>query len=187
LEYSVTTLNNFVAVSYPYTIMVVESVGYDFPALLSAEMNADDGFVDVSFKPDAAQDNHNVTGSFVLVRSSNEDNYDTWQELYRFDLVNKIIDAKTPLWQDFTVQQGMHYKYAIQAYNTNSLYSRKIMNIEGPVFADFEDAFLFDGERQLSIRYNPKISSFKTTILESKMDTLGGQHPFIFRNGNVHY
>jgi hypothetical protein len=34
--------------------MVVESVGYDFPALLSAEMNADDGFVDVSFKPDAA-------------------------------------------------------------------------------------------------------------------------------------
>jgi hypothetical protein len=39
----------------------------------------------------------------------------------------------------------------------------------------------------LNIRFNPKVSSFKTTILESKMDTLGGQYPFIFRNGNVSY
>jgi hypothetical protein len=52
---------------------------------------------------------------------------------------------------------------------------------------DFEDAFLSDGERQLCIRYNPKIASFKSTILESKIDTLGGKHPFIFRNGNVNY
>jgi hypothetical protein len=81
----------------------------------------------------------------------------------------------------------MHYKYAVQAYNSNGLYSSKIMNVGGPIFADFEDAFLFDGERQLNIRYNPKVSSFKTTILESKMDTLGGKHPFIFRNGNVRY
>ena len=166
--------------------MVVESVGYNFPANLSAEMYNDDGYVEVSIKPSI--DTHQVLkGSFVLIRGSEEDNYDTWQELYRFDLVNKTIDTKVPLWKDFTVQQGMRYKYAIQAYNSNSLYSTKIFNVEGPIFADFEDAFLFDGERQLNIKYNPKVSSFKTTILESKMDTLGGQHPFIFRNGNVHY
>jgi hypothetical protein len=38
-------------------------------------------------------------------------------------------------------------------------------NIEGEIFVDFEDCFLFDGEKQLKIRFNPKISSFKTTIL----------------------
>jgi hypothetical protein len=47
--------------------------------------------------------------------------------------------------------------------------------------------FLSDGERQLRIRFNPKISSFKTTLLETKMDTIGGKYPFFFRNGNVGY
>jgi len=34
------------------------------------------------------------------------------------------------------------------------------------VFADFEDMFLWDGKRQIRIRYNPKVSSFKTNHLE---------------------
>jgi hypothetical protein len=55
------------------------------------------------------------------------------------------------------------------------------------LYVDFEDAFLFDGEKQLKIKYNPEISSFKTTHLESKIDTIGSKHPFIFRNGNVSY
>jgi hypothetical protein len=56
-----------------------------------------------------------------------------------------------------------------------------------PIYMDFEDAYLFDGERQLRIRFNPKVTSFKSARLESKMDTLGGKFPFIFRNGNVEY
>jgi hypothetical protein len=52
---------------------------------------------------------------------------------------------------------------------------------------DFEDMFLTDDSRQLKIRFNPKVTSFKNTILESKMDTLGGKYPFFFRNGNVKY
>nr|DAI51090.1 MAG TPA: hypothetical protein [Caudoviricetes sp.] len=28
--------------------------------------------------------------------------------------------------------------------------------------------FLYDGEKQLKVKYNPKVSSFKDTILESK-------------------
>jgi hypothetical protein len=46
---------------------------------------------------------------------------------------------------------------------------------------------LFDGERQLKIRYNPKVSSFKSTVLETKVDTIGGKYPFVFRNGRVEY
>jgi hypothetical protein len=47
--------------------------------------------------------------------------------------------------------------------------------------------FLSDGDRQLRIQFNPKISSFKNTILETKLDTIGGKYPFFFRNGNVKY
>jgi len=33
--------------------------------------------------------------------------------------------------------------------------------------------FLYDGEKQLKIRFNPKVGSFKINIPESKTDTLG--------------
>jgi hypothetical protein len=55
------------------------------------------------------------------------------------------------------------------------------------IIANFEHSFLYDGERQLKIKYNPKVSSFKDTLLEQKTNTLGGKYPFFFRNGNVRY
>ncbi len=47
--------------------------------------------------------------------------------------------------------------------------------------------YLYDGERQLKIRFNPKMNSFKNDLQEQKIDTIGSKHPFIFRNGNVCY
>ena len=55
------------------------------------------------------------------------------------------------------------------------------------MFVDFEHMFLFDGKRQLKVKYNPKVSSFKNNILESKIETIGGKYPYIFRNGNIDY
>jgi hypothetical protein len=55
------------------------------------------------------------------------------------------------------------------------------------IMADFEDVFLYDGERQLKIKFNPKITNFKTTLLETKTNTIGSKYPFIFKNGNVAY
>ena len=119
--------------------------------------------------------------------------------------VNDIL-----IWEDFTTKQGVEYKYAIQAYNSKGLYSSRVLNTieyldesyqynpdltgvyhtifrHEPVYVDFEDSFLLDGERQLKLRFNPKISSFKSNRLEAKMDTIGGKYPFIFRNGRVEY
>jgi hypothetical protein len=61
------------------------------------------------------------------------------------------------------------------------------LEVYGPVTAQFEDIFLNDKDRQLRVRFNPKVSSFKTTVLETKTDTIGGKYPFFFRNGNVGY
>jgi hypothetical protein len=55
------------------------------------------------------------------------------------------------------------------------------------VTANFEDAYLFDGKRQLRIRFNPKVASFKTVVQEAKKTTLGAKHPYIFRSGAVEY
>jgi hypothetical protein len=37
------------------------------------------------------------------------------------------------------------------------------------------------------LRFNPKISSFKDTTLETKTDTIGGKYPTFYRNSKVQY
>ena len=54
-------------------------------------------------------------------------------------------------------------------------------------YVNFENSYLTDNERQLNIKYDPKITSFKSTILEQKIDTMGSKYPFFFRNGTVDY
>ena len=84
-----------------------------------------------------------------------------------------------------TVKQGVTYQYALQQYNDHNLVSNRLTSEK--IYVDFEHAFLYDGDRQLKIKYNPKVASFKNDVLESKMDTIGAQFPYIFRNGNVKY
>lgn len=190
IKYSVNTINNYYAESAEYTIIKMDTVDINAEINLTATPQPDDGCVNIGFELiDPASV---VVGSFALLRASSEDNYQTWPEIFRFDLNGAFPQNKPFLWKDFTVQQGLNYKYALQAYNSNNFYSNRLEALnpitkENFVYVDFEDSFLTDGERQLKIKFNPKVTSFKSTILESKVNTLGGQYPFIFRNGNVEY
>jgi hypothetical protein len=47
--------------------------------------------------------------------------------------------------------------------------------------------FLFDGEHQLKIRFNPQVTSFKTQLSETRSETIGSKYPFFFRNAKVGY
>lgn len=240
ITYKVTTTNGLECESQSYIIIAQESVDSDLSnrCTLIATLNPEDGYVQLALRPKIQ---HAVlNGSFVLARASSEDNFDSWNEIYRFsyknvhayaDIVNNKLITQHPdfwskndlfLWRDFTIKQGVEYIYSIQAYNSKGLYSNRMVNqeweldyidkdldssgsykeadgyddrlkayyfkaVDKVITADFEDMFLFDGKRQLKIRFNPKVSSFKSTVLESKMDTLGGKYPFVFRNGNVEY
>lgn len=147
--------------------------------VINASLNYDNGYIDIIMKH---YNNSPMTGKYVLSRASNKDNFKSWNEIMRFTL-NKEI--KKEIWKDFTIEQGVQYKYAVFMVDKNNRYSTK--SVSNIVLADFEDMFLFDGDRQLKIRFDPSVSSFKNTILESKTDTIGGKHPYIFRNGHVNY
>lgn len=200
LQYKVTTTNGLEVSSAKYLVMDQDSVDIDIPLALVSEMDYENGSIVLSFYPLKSNDPENVSqtiisGSFVLIRSSGEDNFGSWNEVHRFTYSNVSLTVGNPvkLWEDCTVQQGIEYTYALQGYNSYGLYSNKIISVnknntsKNSVQADFEDAFLYDGERQLKIKYNPKVSSFKETVLESKLDTIGSRFPFIFRNGDVRY
>lgn len=184
IEYIVTTVNGL-TVNKTYQIIESETKAPNVHAELSAINNYDDGYVSLNLVGN--KDNKLINGCFILMRSSSEDGYQTWSEITRFILSRWSSNETKEIVKDRTIKQGVNYKYAIRAYNSKGLFSNRLLNKEGAVYGDFEDAFLFDGEKQLKLRFNPKMSSFKTNRLETKTDTIGGHYPFIFRNGNVEY
>ena len=134
-------------------------------------------------------------GSYMILRTDDKSNYDGWT-LLRKTYFSEEYNYENWEFKDFTVEQGIKYVYCLQQYNDFGLYSQKLYaNATGErdtmskmaVYADFEDMFLYDGIKQLKIRYNPKVSSFKTTLMEAKIDTIGSKYPFIFKNGAVEY
>lgn len=185
IQYSVITNNNLEVFSPKYRIMQKRSIAPEIYATVNASMNYENGYIDIQLigEQDADGMEKGATGSFLLARSCSDDNFTVWSEILRFGLHGQR--PSRDLYRDFTVEQGKTYIYSLQQYNDTGLYSARIKS--NKVYADFEDAFLFDGERQLKIKYNPKITSFKTGYLESKVNTIGSQFPFIFRNGNVAY
>lgn len=186
IRYSITSVSGLTIATGRYRIMQKISVDPEIDARLVASVDYSNGYASLNLigniNPNTGAETP-VTGSFLISRASAATNFLQWDEISRFKL-----GAQTPsrfLQNDFTLEQGQTYQYSIQQYNDNGLYSNRIYS--NKIYADFEDAFLFDGERQLRIRFNPKVSTFKNDLLEAKIDTIGSKHPFIFRNGNVMY
>lgn len=186
LTYKVTTINGLEVISPALQIFRSESVDSNLlsKADLDVQLNYEDGYIDISLKkPEGVEKEESVVGSFYLLRASSEDNFKSWDEVLNF-----VLSGQQPsrhLWKDMTIKQGVSYKYAVQQYNDYQLRTNKIES--KTIYADFEHAYLFDGDRQLKIKFDPKVSSFKNTVLEQKVDTIGSKYPFIFKNGNVRY
>ena len=184
LSYIIRT-NNMLEISSPsYKIVQKKSIMSDLEIeKILPVLNYNNGYIEIQIegKKDFLGNEKPARGFFILSRASEKSNYMDWEKISEFSLVSERPSIKK--WKDFTIEQGVHYKYSIQQFNSN-LYSDRIVSDE-IVFADFEDSFLYDGKRQLKIKFNPKVSSFKKDVLETKIDTLGSKYPFIFKNGQV--
>ena len=211
IQYSVTTINGLEIVSPSYQIIVVDSIPpeEDLQMMVSIDENSkldnlvpwEEGLVRLYIDFINAGSNKTLTGNFVILRSSSKDNFKMWQEIRRICYNNEVPSQK--IFYDYTVEQGISYRYCFQQYNRYGFYSSKVYAYEtdsygniiytngAPVIkditADFEDMFLYDGKRQLKVRFNPRVNSFKNDLQEQKIDTIGGKYPFIFRNGIICY
>ena len=90
-------------------------------------------------------------------------------------------------YKDNSIEQGVQYLYGVSAESEADSDSFVVDTADNIIDSDFEDIFLSDSERSLRIRFNPKVSSFKTVFQEQKVDTIGGRFPFFVRNGNLKY
>lgn len=160
-----------------YQIVQGEPIPLNNNITVSPLLNYDNGYMAIHLSGDLS-----LRGKYALSRSDGKDNFKTWNEIMRFTLGDET-DAL--VWKDFTIEQGVSYKYSICMIDGSNNFSNRA--ISGIVVADFEDMFLFDGDKQLKIRFNPKVSSFKNTVVESKTDTIGGKFPYFFKNGHINY
>ena len=187
IQYSVKTINGLEISSPKYTIVAAPTVEPDINATPQAALNAENGYIEITFNQYMQP---TLTGKFLLVRASDKDNYKEWNTMANY--IFNVQITKDWSYKDFTVEHGVSYKYAFCQYNVKKE-DESIVNIvsnrreSNEIKVEFDSMFLYDGERQLKINYNPKVSSFKINTLESKTDTIGGQFPYFFRNGNVKY
>lgn len=174
-----TTSNNYEFRTPKYKLVQKKSINPDVKFDLTAELDYDNGVVNIGV---ANCDRETLSGLYLLSRCDVADQYN-WEELKRLDLRSVKVDEFKIT--DFTPMQGVTYQYSLQQYNDNGVYSERIKT--EPIYVDFEDMFLFDGERQLCVRFNPKVATYKRDLQENKVETIGSKYPYIMRNGNVNY
>lgn len=122
-------------------------------------------------------------GNYIITRASSDTGYKQWTKIRTI-----LINGRGPIYsvqKDFTIEQGKKYKYAIQEFNNSGVISKR--RESSIIFADFEDMFISDGQKQLRVRFNPKVSSFQDKIQEAKTETIGYRYPIFFRNGQIQY
>ena len=124
-------------------------------------------------------------GTLVIRRSSSKNNFTIWEDLKFFSYPEAITGIKET-WYDCTVESDIWYKYCVQLINTE-LQRGQVKEMKTPVLVSFEDMFLTVKDRQLKIKFNPQVSSFRRAIQESRTETLGSQYPFVRRNGYMDY
>lgn len=186
LKVTVTTKNNYVfSKSYKFTIA-------DFIP------DGDNNKFDPVFKVDTSQmdygrlvltikNENNVEGNIYIRRASSESNFRDWESVYEFKNVGPIDETFT----DTTIGSGIWYRYTAQYENSigglSQLHYAENENGEVSIFPDFYDAILSRGDKQISIRYNYKVSSVKPNVARTKIDTLGGKYPKFAENIALNY
>ncbi len=121
----------------------------------------------------------------IIRRADHTTDFKVWETMY---LIENPTNAAFPLtYDDYTIESGTLYKYEIVAPR---IINNKYVNfsiIEGPALSIFDHAFLTGEHTQLPVKFNPNISSYKHTVSDNIINTIGSQFPYITRNGDMNY
>lgn len=185
--YSILTVNGYEGQSTPYTFLANQTY---LPQMEGFQLIIDD-------KNSYCKDNgcirlygistNNLNGTYVITRSSNQSNFSIWEDLKYLQYFNESFDNNL-IFEDFTIESGIQYKYAIQKENSAGIRTQPIYeNSNPPHQVDFEYSYLYRDGIQLKLQFDQTLSSFKYTTLRSKQDTIGDKYAHLVQNGNAYY
>lgn len=177
MTFEVRTVNNY---SNMASVIVTRGSAPDADCEfdLIASANEEDGYIELSL---GNSNRKHMNKSFYLERSIKGSNVWEWLTALAFGSNTSLPSWS---WKDFSAEIGTPYTYRIRRFR-DGVVSEPVTSVN--VTLQGEHIYLSDGDRCLKVKYNPKITSFKTTILEQKTDTIGGKYPFFARNDAVSY
>lgn len=184
--FTIQTLNNYIKASAPYEFSVI--IAY-LPEILDITLDIDsksnycreNGCINISLSSVG-----NLTGCYVLIRSSEKSNYQVWEDLHFMTFKNTKLENAL-VYQDFTIESGIKYRYGLQLENAVGLRTSPVYPDKSNHIVNFEYSFLYRDGVSLRLQFDQQVSSFKHTTLRSKQNTLGGKYPYITQNGNAYY
>lgn len=128
-------------------------------------------------------------GNYVISRTSNASNYQEYEDIKYLLYREEYMTEDTIVFEDFTVESGVRYRYAVQYENILGLRTAPVVSATGNNYhqVDFEYSYFYRDGIQLRVMFNQNISSFKHDVLRTKQDTLGSKYPFLSQNGIAYY
>ncbi len=136
----------------------------------------------------------NLDGVYYLTRSDERSNFTIWEDLAKFDFYNETDynDELMLLYEDFTIESGLRYKYALQkesslGYRSIPKYEFNDMEASPTHYSNFQDIYIYQNGVQVRLNLDIKIQQFKHTRLFQKQDSLNSKYPIILRNGLANY
>lgn len=148
---------------------------------ISAQADPENGRIGINLRRNGTAEA--MIATLVIRRSSSKENFSIWEDMYYHELNGSEVKLT---WYDTTVESDVWYKYSVQRINEQNQRGM-YKEIKTPILVRFEDMFLTVGDKQLKIKFNPTVSSYKKVIQESRTDTLGSKYPFVRRNGYAEY
>lgn len=180
-----TTQNNYVFTrSNTFIVKYNDDIGIVLPSETEviAETDEENGRIKVSI----LNTQEGFLGNFVIRRTSNKSDYTYWEDVF-VTLYNDPVSLKY-IWYDYTVENGVIYKYCVQGIKEIEDVLVRGAPLESDLcLAYFESTFLISDGVQLNIKYNSQVSSLSKVVQETKIETIGSKYPFIRKNGRVGY
>ena len=171
------TTNNLYTQTIDYDFTILEYGHNELRATITATTDEENGRIKIDIV--STDPEERFVGNITIRRTSSESDFHSWED------VNTIAYAAgTQLnysWYDSTIKSGVWYKYCAQRRNAKGDRGT-IIQIEKPVICRFEDIFLTRKDKQLKVRFNPTLTSFKYNVTESQQLAIGAKYPYIKRN-----
>lgn len=148
-----------------------------------------------------------IEGNICIKRSDQFSNFTVWEEIVYDFVFRPSLDPSdgdiyqltegdhstytykyhTPIYYDYTIESGVWYKYAVQKVFADGT-KGALQKMEKPIRRVFDHSYLVgENQQQLKLKFNNTIGGLSTTVLDSKMETIGSVYPFISRNAATKY
>jgi hypothetical protein len=176
------TTQNLYTETHEYSFSVIQADTPDLNLQVIAYKDEENGCIGMRVNRSRVKGKY--TGQLIIRRASSKDNFTLWDDMYITTYDHAAYIDFT--WNDYTIESGVWYLYGIQGVDTEGARTPMIMFKE-PVMVVLNDIFLLSGDRQLKVEFNPSLTSFKRTLSESRVETIGSKYPYIKRNGYVDY